>query len=509
MKAVPRNPFVALLLATLAGCIGLPTEFPRDSVVALAPATGGTIARLLGAGAAAPSRFLDIQSNADAMRWRLSLADTAWRSIEAQYYLWHNDDAGSLLMSRLLAAADRGVRVRLLVDDINNEGADWDLATIGMHPRIEVRLFNPFETRMPMPPLRWIEWMLHMDRLNHRMHNKLYVVDNTAAIVGGRNIGDEYAGIDPQLNFRDLDILAVGPVVPHVSATFYTFWNSAWSFPVEAFVKPGPTQTDLRALRARLQATVQGEARRLAAFRTTPASSRRWLSEHERALTPGCAQVLFDSPPVDSGIAPVQIAMRLRGITARATRDILIVSAYLIPVTDLLDGLANATARGLRVRILTNSLASTDVIVANTGYKRYRHRFLDAGVELFEMRADAGVRRLIDTPPVHAAQTSLHAKAMVLDEHQVFIGTFNLDPRSTNLNTEVGLLIDSPVLARRIAAGFAEDLAGSNSWRVTQAPDDSLRWDSSAGRRYTQPGGNLLRRLTDFLLTPLPLEDQL
>ncbi len=340
------------------------------------------------------------------------------------------------------------------------------------------------------------------------MHNKLFVADNKVAIVGGRNIGNEYFGLNKDMNFRDLDLLAAGRIVTDISDSFDVYWNSKWSYPIEVVSLYRSGKDDLARIRDYLQKRIAKKRHYLVQIGT---EVRDWTKEIYRLgqrLIQGQARVVYDLPPQGDEIRPKQTAQEILRHARAAESEVLIVSPYFIPTAKGVERLHEVVSRGVRVRILTNSLASNDILIANTAYKRYRKGLVKAGVELYELRADAAQKSLYDTAPVKADYLGLHAKTIVIDQKKVYVGTMNLDPRSLNLNTEVGLIVESPHLATQIQRSFERDLLPQNSWRVELDENDRVIWKSSAGTRLRQPAKNFRQWIKDALLTPFADEDQ-
>jgi len=454
--------------------------------------------------------WFDIQAiGPEALRWRLALIDTATTSIDAQYFIWKNDAVGSLLLERVLQAAERGVRVRLLVDDSFLSGEDEVMLAVDAHPNIEMRIFNPFQLRSSSMLARFIENLNDFERTNHRMHNKLLISDGEAAIVGGRNIADEYFGFDRELNFRTFDVLTTGKVLPEISAAFDVYWNSGWAFPITIVDHKQASEQDLVQLRVDLRANAAVMDAWLATSGTEPRNwPERW-AELARTMLPGEATILQDDPHFEEGAPPVQAADHIRKIFSKTNEDVMSVSAYLIPSESLLQIVRELSDRGVRIRALTNSLASNNHIAAHTAYRHRRKQILEAGVELYELRPDAAERAQFEAPGITARHVGLHAKILILDKRLVFVGTINTDPRSMILNTEVSLMIDSPELAAGILAAFAADFSPDNSWRVELNEAGELIWRSGDDVLTHQPAGGIGRRLADFFYGLFPVDSQM
>ena len=517
--------FAALLLAGLSACAAPRVDVPRPSSEAWAHPQDTALGRAYAAPLAqrpGESGLYALPSGLEALSLRAALADGAQRTLDLQYYILRADDSTELLMARVWRAAQRGVRVRLLVDDLDALGKDLDLATLASFPNIEVRVFNPFSVRGSFGLSHLLEVIGHGPRLNRRMHNKLWVADNAMAVAGGRNLGDEYFDASGSVNFTDLDVLAAGPVVAQVSASFDAYWNSEWAVPIQAFVHQPPGEAEREHFARNLQ-------ERLTAFRDTDYGRAvrdtglgRALRSGALPLTYAPAQAMADPPSkvaAHDGAEPVPglFAQRIRPVVAAAQRELILISPYFIPSDDGIAGMAALVKRGVRVRILTNSLASADTVpLAHAGYARKRGRLLEAGVELHEMRPDVeatAARRHI-RPSLGAY---LHTKAIVVDRRHVLVGSMNLDPRSRLTNTEVGLLIDSMDFGAGLGQLFDDAVQPARAFQVTrrEGPPDAvlLRWTTQdAGRPVTfdtEPLAGWWKRVLSVLLQAVAPEELL
>lgn len=453
------------------------------------------------------SGFQLLESNADGLKWRLVLIDDARHSIDLQYYVWFGDASGQLLMARTIAAADRGVKVRLLFDDLTTmlrrmtdpELRDSLLARIDSHPNIQVRVFNPWRERSWFGRIG--EALTDFTRLNRRMHNKQMIVDNRAVILGGRNVGDEYMGLNPDFNFHDLDVLGVGPVARQASVVFDRYWNSEWVGTVPR--ADGPLPTALRPEMLELPPAAAANP----AMRQLRAGKHSWqadLTGLAQRLLPGASSVHAD-PPARGEKSKNRMIETFRTLALSAQREVLVSNAYIIPDAAFIDDLRSLGQRGVKVRILTNSLASHDVPAVNSHYERWRHDLIGAGAALHEFRADAAIRsELVDAPPVRSGFAGLHIKAMVVDRQRSFIGSMNLDPRSEIFNSEMGVVIDSPALAEQLARRIERDLGGDNSWQVVKGSDGELRWRSTAGELSAQPARDFWQRVQNLFFKLMP-----
>lgn len=460
-----------------------------------------------------------VDTGPEAFRLRVALADAAERSIDAQYFIWSDDAVGTLLMERLVRAADRGVRVRLLVDDIYLTGSGTAIAALDAHPNVEIRIYNPVGGRNPLRLGRRLDFLLQFNRLNHRMHNKLFVADNQVAVAGGRNIADAYFGVDPEFNVRDMDVVAVGPVVHQLSTGFDAYWNSQWAVPMAA-LHATPSAREINRAYERLQRDAARHRERFALPVDAPDTSRAALVSLDQRLTWADAEAVWADPAAGpEGSRPgtaSEVGRTLRAIIDKTRTDLVMVSPYLVPAEDL--SLVRALrARDVRLRMLTNSLASTDETPAYAVYAKDHRRMLEAGVEIYEVRSDAASRELYARVAPASARLGLHAKVAVFDRTVVYVGSFNLDPRSRYLNTEVALLVRSPRLAEELLALLERDCRPENAWRVVldrngdRAP--RVAWitrDADGEVRYERPPeAGFWRRLEARVFALLPIRGQL
>lgn len=482
----------AAVLGGVAGCSTLRYDVPRAESSAFDQPLQTTLGRgYAGQLAVAPgqSGFRLLPTGQDAFITRAALADGAERSLDLQYHLVARDATGTMLLHRALLAAQRGVRVRLLIDDLDAAGRDADFAAMASHPNVQVRVFNPFSRRLAPGLMRVLDYLGDGARLNHRMHNKLWVADNAAAVLGGRNLGDAYFSADGQGGYADLDVLAAGPVVSEASRSFDAFWNSAWAEPIQVFTGPA---ADPRALE-RLLATMAAHALAFhdsgyaQALRTTDLGLQ--VRSGQIPLTAAHAVLLYDPPAKLQAVTPAMtdsVAERLRAEAVATQTEMLIVSPYFVPSVQGIELMCALQRRGAQVRVLTNSLASTDVVAVHAGYARYRGRLLACGVALHELRP--GVVGPGEVRRVLSSVVSLHGKAIVFDRRSALIGSMNLDPRSRLSNTEIGVLIASSVLARHLGDWFDEASAPEQAFRVELSepgnPASPLVW---TGREDGQP----------------------
>ena len=507
--ALASRILVAGSIFALAGCAGLPAVADRPPSSAYVDTGGTRIGRAVaGAVAAHPGKtgVLPLLSGREAFAARMVIAHAAERSLDVQYYIWHADTTGNLIFEALWQAAERGVRVRLLLDDQNTRGLDPTLAALDSHPNIEVRLFNPFASRS----FRIGDYTTSFARLNRRMHNKSFTADNQVAIVGGRNIGDEYFEAGTPVAFADLDTVVEGAVVHDVSTQFDAYWSSASAYPLPGLVPAADASGVAKVREAWSKLSAGPEAvQYLDAVRETAlvqqlvagALQLEWVS----------ARLVSDDP--DKVLHPperrdIQMGPRLQAAMGQPISEMDLVSPYFVPTQEGTDALLAVAARGVRVRILTNSLAATDVGPVYAGYIKYREALLRGGIRLFELKAQNDARPHGKLGSGSAA--SLHAKTFAIDRSRIFIGSFNLDPRSARLNTEVGVVLESPTLATQLSEAF--DVAiPSRAYEVRLASDGKgVEWIEQTPqgevRHSSTPGVSASRLLFVNLLRFLPIE---
>ncbi len=521
-------PALRVLLAVVLGllmsaCASLPDRGERIESKSLTGTQDTQLGRVLRPELAAhpgKSGIYPLGVAMDAFAARILLAQAAERSLDLQYYIWHGDTTGQLLWQALWQAAERGVRVRLLLDDANTGGLDPVLAALDGQPNIQVRVFNPFANR----GFRVADFAGDFARVNRRMHNKSFTADNQMTIVGGRNVGDEYYGADLNVGFQDLDVLAVGPVVREVSSEFDRYWNDESAYPIASLLGPAPAggATLLNEKWQKVREDPKAQ-RYIDALRQTALVQQ--VAERKIAFEWATAEVLSDDPDkvrFSPERRDLQLGPRLAQVFGSGKHELDLVSPYFVPGKAGTEALRNMARRGVKVRVLTNSLSATDVAPVHAGYARYRKALLESGVTLYELKPgladvtskDEEARRESGVPGSSgsgaASAASLHAKTFAVDRSRIFVGSFNLDPRSERLNTEMGVLIDSPALAHRLSDHF-DSVIPDYAYEVRLQPDGTgMEWidRSPAGEvRYThEPGTGPLRRLWINFLSILPIE---
>jgi phosphatidylserine/phosphatidylglycerophosphate/cardiolipin synthase-like enzyme len=496
---------IAILALVLSGCVGLPRHVEKSRSEALAHPETTSLGRLVALEESNKnlSGIRLLASGEEALADLIALADHAERTLDIQYYIIHQDDSARILLHHLRLAADRGVRVRVLVDDLNTAGEDRRFLHLGEHANVEVRVFNPFPGGRFATWTRFVASATDIRRINHRMHNKLFVADNALAITGGRNIGDEYFTRDPRSNFIDLDVIAAGAIVPELSASFDAFWNSKYAYPI-----------------ASVASAVSAEPASAPIVESGPAASSNWLAVELESgsvqLTWVPATVLADRPAkIASETSPEEeetIANNLSALMLSAKQELLVISPYFVPGKEGVAIFTKLVDQGVHIRILTNSLASTDSPLVHTGYARYRVGLLKLGIELSEMRPKLGQKR-VRFHPFSSSNASLHAKALVIDQRTVFIGSMNMDARSAHTNSELGLVMRSAEIARQVTS-LLDDISADGSYKL-QLLDHSNKIEWSSGETgsektwNTDPETTRLQRFTLKALAPFAPEELL
>jgi putative cardiolipin synthase len=490
----------------LGGCAGVPPLPDRPASHALPPSTESQLGRNVAAMTQQqPGRsgLVAVDDGRAAFGVRIALTRIARRSIDIQTFVWHGDAAGTLLFDELLNAAERGVRVRLLLDDMNTAGIDATLALMARQPNIEVRLYNPFVNREWRTP----ELIGDFARLNRRMHNKSFTMDGIVSVVGGRNIADEYFEIG-DTGFVDLDVVAIGDVVASVSTQFDAYWNSPSAVPAGPLLA-GVAADSVTALRERARA-----------IRETPVAGKYTAAAMTHPVVQdlvagtlrvqwASAIVAYDEPDKTTATADrpdLQLLPQLRAWLAQGSVSFDVISPYFVPGDAGTEALVELARRGVRVRVLTNSLSATDEKSVHAGYAHRREALLRGGVELYELKRDAGTIVQRAQAIGRGSTAALHAKTYVIDGRWVFVGSFNLDPRSSKLNTEMGLLIDSPEFARPLAS-IVDRAYPALAYRLRLASDGSLRWEDGQRREYdADPHTDWLDRAIVDFESWLPIE---
>jgi putative cardiolipin synthase len=539
------RPLLVLLLVLVNGCAAIPYDYPRPVSSALYRPEGTGMGKKIQAQAVnhpGASGFYLLPTGIDAFAARAHLIDRAEKTLDLQYYIFHDDLTGKFLLDRIMAAAERGVRVRLLLDDWHQTlETDWLLAMLATHPNIQVRLFNPFGTHRRTFLARALKMAFGPNRLRGRMHNKAFIADNTVAIVGGRNIGAEYFGASGEFNFYDVDLMAVGPIAREVSAMFDDYWNCVLAVPISAFISRRPTADDLKSARRDLETQRECLKKSTYWLKVEGNDLLKRMDAGKVPLVWGPAEVLSDHPlkcidPDDSRQA-VKMTQKLKGIIEAAQSELLMVTPYFVPGQAGMRLLRKMRGRNLTIKIITNSFLSTDAPLAQIGYMRYREDLLRMGVDLYEIKpalvqlqhdqdrrqfggdflrlcnsviqgGGSLIQRSASLIQIGgssiqfggSSRGALHAKTFVLDRQTVFVGSFNFDPRSMRLDTQNGIVIRSSELADQAAYLFAKGISPARTYRVTLLGDDDLVWvseeDGKEVRYYREPLSRFLPRLS-------------
>ena len=443
----------------------------------------------------------------DAFASRVLIAQTAEKTLDIQYYIWKEDLTGTLMFKSIVDASKQGVRVRLLLDDNGISGLDESLAALNLYPNVEVRLFNPFSLRQP----KWVGFITNFTRMNRRMHNKSFTADNQVSIVGGRNIGDEYFGAGTGQLFDDLDVLLIGQVVQDISEDFDTYWNSLLSVPIDQVVKNAGEKEIKKLSRTVSEIEKNPEAKDYIEILRN-SNFIQDLFSGKLDLVWADVQLVSDDPSkiLDISKPEQNLIQQIQKITGEPQEDLILVSPYFVPTKAGVEVFRKMVKRGVNVRILTNSLHATDVKVVHAGYEKRRIDLLKAGIKLYEMKRISEDKKFREQAgPFGSSGTSLHAKTFSVDGSRIFVGSFNFDPRSIHLNTEMGVVIESPSLAMDIRTIFDHHIP-QNSYKVSLDENDNLYWiertDKEEITHTREPQTNVLQLIFIRFLSLLPIE---
>ena len=503
---------VLALLALTSACATIDFDAPKLESHAFTDTADTRIGRntaTFDIGAPGTSGFKMIVDGIDALGARVRIASRADRSIDMQYYLIHGDVAGVLLIDTLVEAADRGVRVRILVDDVLTKGTDRALVALDAHPNIQIRVFNPFTNRT----FRSLNFVTDFNRVNRRMHNKVFIADNLVAIVGGRNIGDEYFAAREDFNFGDLDAVALGPVVPELSGMFDLYWNHRLAVPVDqAIGAPRDPERVLSEARERLAARMTELDDSRYSELVTDFAEFRQIHPEEFTWVP--YQLVYDSPdkaettPDENAVS---VRPPLREVVMVAERELIVLSPYFVPTASLLEGFRILRDRGVEIYVITNSLAANNHAAVHAGYAPWREELLAIGVHLFEVRADAQATG-VDRSGMAESGGTLHTKAFIVDRESFFLGSFNWDPRSAYINTEMGLILEAPEFGEE-AYQRMKRAVDTHTYRLTLDPAGRLQWATMEnGERVVfskDPDTSWWRRFVVGFIGIFPIDGQL
>ena len=520
-------------ITLLSACAQLPTNYKATSSYALTETKNTTLGKKatqeLGDNKKDSIMYL-IGGGVDAFVARAALLALAEKTIDVQYYIWHSDLIGQLLFNGILSAADRGVRVRIMLDDMPvSDKTENILYALDQHEYIEVRLFNPFASR----GFRYSDYLVSPVRISRRMHNKSFTVDNQYTIVGGRNIGNEYFSADEISNFKDIDVLAIGPIVKGVEKQFDEYWNSKVVYPVTAFEHNSSTGENLELIREALNAFTLSKEDSKYHLDIQDSEMYRGIKQGEilknKSLNvfKGEVLVIYDDPSKGLGKNEEEVVFLkslIKPYVENIDESFEIISPYFVPGEEGVEYLMGLVKKGVKVRVVTNSLSSTDGLMAQSGYSRRRYDMLEGGVELYELKTDHKTKVSKSLRRGKKAKNGLHAKTHIFDRQQVFIGLFNLDQRSANINSEVGVVYDVPEMAAIIAKTVFDESINETAYKVkianqnidagnAQVDKGDVYWvetkDKTEIIHSTEPKTGFWRRFGQGLLSIMPIESQL
>jgi putative cardiolipin synthase len=517
---------VAPVLATLAlsACVSMPPNDHQISSTALTDTDDTTMGRNVTEAVAendGKTGVLLLNTGLEAFVARAVLAINAERSLDVQYYLFHRDLSGRLLLDQLLKAADRGVRVRLLVDDMDMAEVDLGIAMMDAHPNMEVRLFNPFARSRS----RLGQYVSRFGSVTRRMHNKSFTADNQLTIIGGRNVGDEYFEADAELAFADMDVLMAGPAVKEVSRSFDLYWNSALSYTADSLGEPVPSDATVVEARESLQQWVTNHESSVYVQALLATDLGREIKAGEVEFIWANVEIFYDHPDkisADRDQTHLHMSQQLGPYFDNAKSEAFIISPYFVPGKRGAKKLCELSEKGVDVRVLTNSLASTDVSVVHAGYLRYRKKLLKCGVHIYEANSklvmrDAdlsgyNVEKGKRKKKLGMSRSSLHAKMFLFDRRYTFVGSLNLDPRSITENTEIGAVIDSQVIGEELARAMLTNVP-KIAFTVTLDENGKIRWDGYENGEpvtyYKEPHTGFFKRAGTQFMRILPIESQI
>jgi len=510
------------------GCSRSNLKLEKDIGTTIAPKSSTSILRHFsyrGVQLSNSSAFYSLSDPKDAFAARIFLVDHAKSNIDVQYYIYEDDKTGQYFSYRLLAAADRGVKIRILIDDLSTSGLDREWRSISEHPNIELRLFNPNRLRSTF---RNLGLLFSVDSLGKRMHNKSLTIDGCVSIVGGRNIGDVYFAADDDTLFFDYDLLAIGKIVPDISHQFYLYWNSRQAVPAEELLEGKFTKKEkihenkyLKSSIEEFRSSSLGQAMKNSDFLQKIRTNNVKLYKVEYA------SLYYDYPEKvnsDEDDLRTHLSSRIRDDFKKVERDIIIISPYFIPSSDMMKSFKKMRSRGVKITVITNSLASTDVFPVYSGYRWYIKDLLQMGVNLYELKPQSFTNYTKSKKWLKANRTSLHTKMMVIDGYRFIVGSANIDPRSSKLNTELLLVIDSKKIAKIKQKTLYNIVNRENFYKLSWGayplevedggmPSYGPVWSSIEGGRekvyYSPPNSSYFRTLGADILSILPIEGYL
>ncbi|OAN11038.1 cardiolipin synthetase [Photobacterium jeanii] len=506
MNRLPFRAFASGFLLLLSGCSTTLPELPKSASYAL-PSDSKTKLAQYTQPIVEPfpelTGFHPLADGKDAFIARLAVIQAAEQSLDVQYYIYRDDITSTIISMYLYQAAERGVRVRILLDDMQNRN-DEDMVSISAHPNIEVRLFNPFSHRT----VRAVGFLNDFDQLHRRMHNKALLADGIFAITGGRNIGDEYFSANGSVEFGDFDLLLVGDVVPPIANQFDVYWNSEFSTPIEHLVGKGK-QIPQQEIKQWYNEQYEHIADSPYFYALSKLPIIEQLKTQALPFFWGEAELHYDLPSKLSAPSTENpLLHQISTLLEHTQHELLLISPYFVPTEEGAEALAQAARDGKKITIITNSLASNDVFAVHGWYAKRRQTLLAAGVKLYETKVDPQVNKQHSW--LGSSRTSLHAKTYIMDREQLFVGSFNFDPRSAQYNTEMGVVIDSPVFAAKVYQALEPNLK-KNTYRLALDSNGDVVWidDHKQQTLTSEPDVSYLRRFGAWFSGILPIEDLL
>ncbi len=494
-----------LLLFFISGCTSLSFDEPKESsyvILDVDDTRSGVAAKKWTDVYGAQSGFYPLSEGMDALGARLRLLEMAEKTVDLQYFLMKNDTAGAVLTQALLGAADRGVRVRFLLDDVFTTSPDRTFLLMHQHPNIEVRLFNPISRQ----GFKAFNYLGDFSEANRRMHNKSFTVDNSISIVGGRNIADEYFQLKTDSVFIDFDMLVLGPVVKDISSSFDQYWNHERAVPIEDVAKNKKEETleevreDVAARLDEIYASVYEEALKSELLQDLIANRRPFYAADARVVVDSPDKLINKIDP-----AHMELANDLAEVMMSAEKEIILITPYYVPGDTGVDMVRQLVDRGVRMVIVTNSLASNNHVPVHGAYSRYRKDVIRAGAEVYETRANAA--RQLSSGEDGPDRLTMHTKAFLIDKRYLFVGSLNLDPRSIRINAEMGLLIDSPEMVDLLTRG-AREILGAIAYRVIINEKNRLEWhttiDGQEIVKTSEPESSIFRRIKAWFMKIVP-----
>ena len=505
-KRLPQRGLWAICLSVfLSACASAPQVTDKSTSQFDDPApTASPLVTLATSEANSGIRLLADPS--EALQSRLHMAALATTTLDIQYYLWQSDNSGLALTHEVLQAADRGVRVRILLDDIYHSGRDSAYQTLDAHPNVEVRLFNPMGNR---GAAKQVNYVFKKSTFNYRMHNKIFLVDGVAAVLGGRNIGDEYFGQDPSFNFQDMDAIALGDVAAEAGRAFDLFWNAELAFPVEA-LNSNPEEMPTTAQSATLSAA--RERVRPRGEDDPDAATTGWLNALSNELLWTEARVIVDRPDRSTEQPDSAFMALAQDPSLRPTESAVIQTAYLIPNGPTMGNIEALSDQGVELKILTNSAQSNNHNSVHAFYVPYRKRLIEAGVDLYEVQGNGSLAGYLDRVG-EDGRAGLHTKASVIDERIAVIGSYNMDPRSRVWNSEIALIVDDADFAAEVLEEMGRDFTPDAAWHLSLDDSGKLVWSGESNGEAVQlskdPGTSWWTRFVWGVMRIFPLENEL